>query len=157
MSLQNLGYVCSHLQNCLNVSLPMAAIPFNRLHLQLAVGLYKNGFINSVTRGSIAGPDATPVEVTPDNISTRKLWLGLKYKNSKPVMSKLKLVSKPNRRISFNKVELSDLAHGKKVRIVEPLLPGEILFLKVEGSNEVVELHEAVKKGLAGTLLCRVK
>lgn len=135
---------------------PLAAIPYTRLHLQIALGLYKEGFISSLQRGSQNGPDITPVEVTPDNVSSRRLWLGMKYRNGNPVLSKFQLISKPNRRVYADADELKSFSAGQRFRFVKPLMPGEIVFVRPKGSKEVISLHEAVKKHVSGEMLCRV-
>lgn len=156
MSLVSLANVCAHLQNASMAKVPLAAIPYTRLHLQIALGLYKEGFIHSLQRGSVGGPDITPVDVTPDNVATRRLWLGLKYRQGSPVLSKLQLISKPNRRVYASAEELQGFAAGQRFRFVKPLMPGEVIFVRPAGSKEVMNLHEAVKKHLPAELLCRV-
>ncbi|GMM44074.1 mitochondrial 37S ribosomal protein [Pichia kluyveri] len=156
MSIVSLANVCAHLQNVSMARAPLASIPYTRLHLNIALGLHKEGFISSLQRGSQNGPDITPVEVTPDNISTRRLWLGMKYRQGKPVLSKFQLISKPNRRVYANAEDLQSFASGNRFRFVKPVMPGEIVFVRPRGSKEVINLHEAVKKHVDGELLCRV-
>ncbi|GME73043.1 unnamed protein product [Ambrosiozyma monospora] len=156
MSLVKLANVGAHLQNCAMAKLPLTKIPYTKLHLQIALGLYKEGFISSVKRGSITGPDLTPVEVTPDNISSRRLWLGMKYRENKPVLSKFQLISKPNRRVFCTSSDLRNFAAGQRFRFVKPLQPGEVIFVRTR-EKEVIDLHEAVKKQLDGELLCRIQ
>ncbi|GMM28385.1 mitochondrial 37S ribosomal protein [Martiniozyma asiatica (nom. inval.)] len=155
MSLVNLASTCCHLQNVAMARLPITAVPYTRLHLQVALGLYKQGFLSSVQRGSANGPDITPVEVTPDNVASRRLWLGLKYRQDKPVLTKLSLISKPNRRVWANAEELHQFIKGRKFRHVEPVMPGEVIFVRTK-DNEVMELREAIQKMKGGELLCRV-
>lgn len=156
MSLVSLANVCAHLQNVSRSKAPLASIPYSRLHLQISVGLYKEGFISTLQRGSVNGPDLQPVEVTPDNVSTRRLWLGMKYRNGKSVLNKFQLISKPNRRVYANIEELKKFSSGERFRFVKPLMPGEIVFIRPRGTKEVINLHEAVKKHVEGELLCRV-
>lgn len=156
MSLVTLAHTCAHLQNVAMAKLPLTSIPYTRLQLQLALNLYREGFLASVQRGSTAGPDLTPQEVTPDNVATRRLWLGMKYRENKPVLSKLQLISKPNRRLYASAQELREFANGNRIRAVKPLMPGEVVFVRPRGTKEVVNIHEAVKKDLDGELLCRV-
>ncbi|ODV83537.1 hypothetical protein CANARDRAFT_29975 [[Candida] arabinofermentans NRRL YB-2248] len=156
MSLVNLANTCAHLQNCTMAKLPLAKIPYTRLHLQIAVELYKEGFIGSIQRGSISGPDLTPVDVTHDNISTRRIWLGLKYnQNSNPVLKNLHLISKPSRKVYCTIDELKNFAIGKRLRFIKPPQPGEVIFVRTK-KNEILNLHEAIKKNLDAELLCRV-
>lgn len=156
MSLVQLANFGAHLKNCTRLNISTTSVPFSRLHLQLSFLLYKEGFISSVQKGSVAGPDKTPVEVTPDNISSRKLWLGLKYRNNLPVIRDFSLILKPNRRVHFNPTEIKALASGIPVKIVKPLQPAECIFIKTD-KDEILEVQEAAKKHLAGTVLCRIK
>lgn len=154
MSLVRLANFAAHLQNVTRVHLSTTSIPYTRLHLQVASHLYKQGFISSIQRGSLHGPDVDPVEVTPDNIATRRLWLGLKYRDSKSVLSKFQLVSKPSCRIVLNAEQVKELANGKSVRQIRPIQPSELVLLRSEG--EVLELAEAAAQHKAGEVLCRV-
>ncbi len=157
MSLVNLGNIAAHLQNVTRVHLATTSIPFSRLHLEVAAHLYKQGFISSVQRGSLQGPDKVPTEVTPDNIATRRLWLGLKYRGTDSVIRKFSLVSKPSCRIHLNKDELKLLAAGRKVRLIKPLQPSELMLIKDNKTKKVLDLAEAVNKGVEGEVLCRIR
>ncbi len=155
MSMVQLGYVCSHLQNVSAVRKTITSIPLTKLHLQVSLGLYKAGFISSIQRGSVAGPDKEFTRITQANVSTRRLWLGLKYQDYRPILKNFHLVSRPNRRIILDAEQIKTLAVGKTVRKVEPAKPGEVLFVKLEKIDAVVDLMDAAKKGLGGEVLCR--
>lgn len=156
MSLVNLGYVCCHLQNVTRVKKPLTSIPMSRLHLQIALGLYKEGFLASVQRGDLSGPDREYVPTTFDNISTRRLWLSLKYRNFKPVLGRLHLVSHPNRRVFARYKDLSGLCAGRPFGKIQPLALGEVMFVRIKDkSKSVYEIHDAVKRRLDGEILCR--
>lgn len=124
------------------------------MHLQVARGLYKEGFISSILRGSTEGPDLKPVEVTPDNIATRRLWLNLKYRNNLSVIRQISLVSKPGRKVHLSVEETKALASGWPVRFIKALQPAELLFIRAD--NDVIEVQEAAKRGLHGLALYRV-
>lgn len=155
MSLVNLAHVCSHIQNVTRVNKSLTSIPFSKLHLQIAVGLYREGFISSVQRGSLTGPDKEYTPTTFDNVSTRRLWLGMKYHNTKPVISSMRLVSHPNRRVFVDAEQVSDLLGGKSMRQVKPPQLGEVMFLRTK-AGEVLELQEAAQRHVGGEILCRV-
>ncbi|CAH2350741.1 37S ribosomal protein S8, mitochondrial [[Candida] railenensis] len=156
MSLVNLAHFASHVKNCTRVNISATSVPFSRLHLQVALQLYKEGFISSVQKGSTSGPDIKPVDITPDNVSTRRLWLGLKYRNNQPVLRDFSLISKPGRRVNLTNTEVKALASGLTVRFIRPLQPAECMFIKTD-EDEVVEIQEAAKRHLSGLVLCRVK
>lgn len=157
MSLVHLANFCAHLKNCTNVNIATTSVPFSRLHLEVARGLYKEGFISLIQKGSTSGPDLKPVEVTPDNIATRRLWLGLKYRNNQPVVRDISLISRPGRKVNLTTEEVKALASGLPVRFIKALQPAESIFLKTAADNEVVEIQEAAKRGLKGLVLYRVK
>lgn len=155
MVLRNLSYVCSHLQNASKARLAVTSIPFTKLNLAIMLGLQDQGFISSVTRGNTAGPDTEYTPTTQENVSTRRLWLGLKYYDNEPVLSKMSLVSKPKKRVWMGVLGLKNLAGGKEYDYVKPMQPGECVFLSSD--KGVFELREAVERQIGGQLLCRVR
>lgn len=155
MSLVGLGHVCAHLQNCTRIRIGLTSIPYTRLHLNFAYNLYKHGFFQSLQKGSTKGPDVKPVEVTPDNISTRRLWIGLKYRENKSVLTSCKLISKPNLKITLSYKELKELCSGRSVRLIKPLQPGELILVRCK-KNEIMDINEAILKGVGGQVLCRI-
>ncbi|KAJ1975754.1 hypothetical protein H4R35_003002 [Dimargaris xerosporica] len=145
---------CSHIQNAFRARLKQAAVPENKTNLALARILYREGFIASVTRGSHLGPDGDQyVPTLPDNIATRRLWLKLKYRDDIPTLREMACISKPSRKITFNFGDLQRLASGRPVSIVKPLRPGEIIV--IETPEGVLELQDALKQRVGGTVLCR--
>lgn len=121
----------------------------------MALGLYREGFISSIQRGSLTGPDKEYTPTTFDNVSTRRLWLGLKYHNTKSVISTMRLVSHPNRRVFVEPQQVVELLGGKSLRQVKPPQLGEVMFLRTK-EGEVLELQEAAQKHVGGEILCRV-
>jgi ribosomal protein S8 len=125
-----------------------------KLHLQVALGLYKEGFLSSIQRGDLRGPDKEFVPTTHDNVSTRRLWIGMKYHNHQPVLKNIHLVSHPNRRVVAEAKDIIGLASGKSFRLVVPPQIGEVMFIRLRDQS-VVELQEAAKKHLGGEIICR--
>jgi ribosomal protein S8 len=161
MSLVNLANVCSHLQNASKARLGFTSIPLSNLHLNVSVALQTSGFISSVTRGGPNPPDfATlssykPEPVTQQNISSRRLWLGMKYWNNEPVLGSMQLVSKPTKRIWMSVEGLSQLVKGRHAGEVKGLTrPGECLFVSTD--RGIMESRECVDRKVGGMLLCRV-
>lgn len=56
MSLVNLAHVCSHMQNASKARLGLTSIPVSKLHVNLMLGLQREGFISSVTLGGPTPP-----------------------------------------------------------------------------------------------------
>jgi small subunit ribosomal protein S8 len=155
MSLVNLAAVCSHLQNVSKARLSITSIPSTKLHLNLTLALQNAGFLSSVTRGDTKGPDTVYTPTTQENVATRRLWVGMKYYDNEPVLSKMSLVSKPKQRIWVGLEELKELAAGRRAAYVDGLQPGECLFVNTD--RGLFEAREAIERGLGGQLLCRVR
>jgi ribosomal protein S8 len=148
-------HLCSHLYNCFRARLQRTCIPQTKLNLAVANVLYQQGFIASIARGNRDGPDMTYVPTTNANISSRRYWLELKYRENQPVLSKISVISKPSRRVIATCDELRQLVAGKRAGIVKPLLPGEIIIVKTK--KGVMEINEAIRENVGGELLCRVR
>ena len=81
--------------------------------------------------------------------------MGLKYWNNEPVLGKMKMESKPTRRIWMDVEGLKDVVRGKKSGYVEGLRsPGECLFVSTD--RGVLEARECVERKIGGMVLCRV-
>jgi len=154
MSLVLLANVCSHLQNVTKARLGATSIPVTKQILAVALVLQREGFISSVTRGDVSGPDSKYTPTTTQNIGKRRLWLGLKYYDNTPVMSKLSLISKPKQRTWLNLQELQEIADGKPAKFVKGLVPGECIILSTD--QGLFELREALERRIGGQPLLRV-
>lgn len=130
----------------------------------LATALHRAGFVSSVYRAGPQPPSAEdmltkPMEpVTTANVATRRLWLGLKYWDNKPVLASCKAISTPSRRIEIRTEELARVVRGFPTKldagVIKGLALGECLFL--DTSEGVLEAREALEKKVGGTLMCRV-
>ncbi|KAI5808683.1 ribosomal protein S8 [Peziza echinospora] len=153
MSLVHLANLCSHLQNTSKARLGLTSIPHTHMLLTISLLLQRSGFISSVTRGTIHGPDESYTPTTQSNISKRRLWLGLKYLDNEPVLNQAHLVSKPTKRIWVGFRDLRELTMGRDRCYVKGLQPGEVLFVSTD--RGVMEAREAVERLLGGQLLVR--
>ncbi|KAH0610314.1 uncharacterized protein H6S33_011841 [Morchella sextelata] len=156
MVLKNLAQVCSHLQNISKARIATTSIPMTKLNLAIALGLQDQGFLSSVARGNHAGPDTEYTPITQENVATRRLWLGMKYYDNEPVLSKMRLVSKPTKRVWVGVNGLKMLTSGKEHEYVKPLQPGECMFL-LNDKGGLLEAREAVDRQIGGQLLLRVR
>jgi len=161
MSLVNLANVCSHLQNASKARLGLTSVPSSNMILSLTLALQASGFLQSVTRGGPTPPslDAlssyVPEPVTQENIASRRLWLGLKYWNNEPVLSRMNMVSKPTRRIWMDVEGLGQLVRGRDADFVRGLTKtGECMFVSTD--KGILEARECVERKIGGMLLCRV-
>jgi ribosomal protein S8 len=170
MSLVHLANTASHLSNASRARLGLTSIPDTKFHLGLMLALQSSGFISTVVRGGstpppphqlLTHPSASdplhPVEpVTRQNISSRRLWLGLKYWQSRPVLEKMSLVSKPTRRIWMDVSGLQKIVLGKTAGYVKGLTrTGECIYVSTD--KGIFEARECVERKLGGMLICRVR
>ncbi|CAA19274.1 37S ribosomal protein subunit S8, mitochondrial [Schizosaccharomyces pombe] len=150
-----LHYVFSHLQNSFRARKSLASVPNCNSVLELCAVLYHQGFLSSIQRGDIHGPDALPTITTRQNVATRRLWLGLKYFEGKPVLHYIRAVSKPSRKVNLTPSELLQFAKGRKVSFVNGLEPAEVGI--VETKHGIMSIDDAIKNNLGGNVICRVK
>lgn len=93
--------------------------------------------------------------VTQENIASRRLWVGLKYRNNRPVLEKMRLVSKPTRRVWMPVLDLERLARGERRGYVKGLRGvGEAMFVTTD--RGIMEIRECMERRIGGMLLCRV-
>ncbi|KAL8718259.1 MAG: hypothetical protein Q9225_004578 [Loekoesia sp. 1 TL-2023] len=174
MSLVTLAHCCSHLQNASLARLGLTSIPSTNLLHTLMLQLQRSGYITSVT---IGGPEPPPPSslnpildpsdpssqqqnpnepaVTQANVSSRRLWVGLKYWNNEPVLQKMGMVSKPTRRVWMGFREIEALAKGDRSGYVKGLRGiGESMYVTTD--RGMMELRECVERRTGGMLLCRV-
>lgn len=163
-SIQNLANTCSHLQNISKARLGITSIPNNKYNLHFALALHRSGFLSHVYRAGATPPTfeqmvtQPPEVVTTVNVAKMRLWLGMKYWDGKPVLSKAKMISKPSRLMNVNTEQLAKLTRGFPGKLEGGVVPGmnlgECMF--VSTSQGVLEAREALSRKLGGLLLCRV-
>ncbi|KAI1926565.1 hypothetical protein LOZ66_002013 [Ophidiomyces ophidiicola] len=170
MSLVHLANVCSHISNASKARLGLTSVLNTKLHQSLLLALLDAGFVSSVVLGgpqppephfllgvpSALSPTLQEVElVTRENVASRRLWLGLKYWQSEPVISKMSLISKPTKRITLDVPALRKIVRGDQSNTVYGLRsPGECIFLKT--SRGILEARQCVERDIGGMALCRV-
>jgi ribosomal protein S8 len=93
--------------------------------------------------------------VTQANRASRRLWLGLKYHDSMPVLSKLKLISKPTKRIWLSHADFGRVVRGQEAGEVKGLRQiGEIMVVSTD--RGIMEARECVDRRIGGQPLMRV-
>ncbi|KAF2791117.1 40S ribosomal protein S8 [Melanomma pulvis-pyrius CBS 109.77] len=87
MSLVNLAHVCSHMQNASKARLGLTSIPVSKLHVNLMLGLQREGFISTVTLGGATPPKPFLLQAQPDPEQLEKMAARLKEEpwNAYPV------------------------------------------------------------------------
>lgn len=147
----------------------LASIPHTNLQLRLALALQNAGFLSTVVRGGVHPPPPHQLlshptfnreetgneSTTQDKIAAQRLWLGMKYWNSEPVLEKMQMISKPTRRIWIDTEGLATLLVGKQSGYVRPIRrPSECIFVTTD--QGILEARECVERKVGGMLLCRV-
>lgn len=103
--------------------------------------------------GDDGGEETEPI--TQQNVSSRRLWVGMKYYNSRPVLEKMRLVSKPTRRIWMSIRDIEGLVKGQRKGYINGLRGiGESMFVTTD--RGIMEARECVERRIGGMLLCRV-
>jgi ribosomal protein S8 len=158
MSLVTLSHVCSHLQNATRARLSLTSIPYTNLTLSISHLLLGSGFISRLALGTQTQPaPAEQLHITQRNIAQLRLWLSLKYspRTNDPVLSSMRMVSRPTRRIWLDTEALGRIVRGRDAGYVDGLRnPGECLFVSTD--RGVMEVREAVRRRVGGMVLCRV-
>ncbi|KAJ3129288.1 Small RNA 2'-O-methyltransferase [Nowakowskiella sp. JEL0407] len=127
------------------------AVPDSKTNRAICQILYREGFVAGLASGDIRGPFHTgfPVPLTPDNVSKRRLWVDLKYRDGKPVLTKMQVVSKPSRRVYATVEELKAVAAGRSYTgLLKPQEFGQATVIDTEYG--ILELKEALSKNVGG-------
>lgn len=93
--------------------------------------------------------------ITQSNVATRRLWVGLKYFRNEPVLHKMRLVSKPTRRMWMGVEQLEGICRGDRTGYVKGMRGvGESMYVSTD--RGIMEIRECVERRTGGMLLCRV-
>lgn len=124
----------TRIRNAMAVKKPEVVLPYSKLKFQVALVLKKNNYVGEVEKVS-AGVERGEFD---------QLKIELKYNgDSEPVISHLKRVSKPGRRVYINKDKLPYVLNNLGIAIIST--PQGLMTNK-----------EARKKGLGGEIICEV-
>ncbi|KAK5109706.1 hypothetical protein LTR62_006829 [Meristemomyces frigidus] len=93
--------------------------------------------------------------ITRANRASRRLWLGLKYWDGTPVLSKARMVSKPTKRIWLDSSDLARVVRGSHAGEVRGMgKVGELLVVSTD--RGVLEARECVERRVGGMALVRI-
>jgi len=103
--------------------------------------------------------DSTQAQV--DNIlsripaARRRLWLGLKFWNNSPVLSKMTMISKPTKRLWLNSEDIGRITRGRAAGQVKGMTGvGECVLVSTD--RGILEARECAELKVGGMMLCRV-
>jgi len=106
------------------------SIPYSQIKENLASVLGKSGYIGKV-------------EVKKEGKVKRTLSIMLNYKNKKPVLSEIKIVSKSGKRVYVGKNMI-------------PKVLGGLGKVMMSTSSGIMTGDDARKKGLGGEIICKI-
>ncbi len=165
MAIYNAVNACAHLSNVVKARLGMTSLPSTKVNLAFALALHRAGFISSVHRGGPHPPTpedfaaglADQPQATHADAATRRLWLGLKYWNNAPVLSKLENVHRPKRPVHIKLPDLNRIVRGfpSKDGKVKGLRLGECAFIMTD--KGLLEAREALARNLGGMVIFRAR
>jgi len=146
--------LCASLQNAFRARHARVAVLHTTQNLGILSILLRAGFLTNITRGTIEAP--SPEKFVDAGEAQRRIWADLKYRNDRPVLESMHLVSKPSKRVFMDTSELRRLCTGRSAKTVEPLGMGEIAVVRTKNKEyEWLEAREALQLRLTGEVVCR--
>ena len=146
--------LCARLQNAFRARHARVSVPHTTQNLGVLSILLRSGFITNITRGTVEAP--SPEKFVEAGEAQRRIWADLKYRNDRPILENMHLVSKPSKRVFMDINEIRRLCTGRSVKTVKPLGMGEIAILRTNNKEyEWLEAREALQLRLSGEVICR--
>ncbi|KAF8634854.1 hypothetical protein AX17_004102 [Amanita inopinata Kibby_2008] len=148
--------LCARIQNAFRARHQKIAVHHNTQNLAILSILLRSGFVSNITRGTIEKPCPEQFESTGE--AQRRIWADLKYRDDRPVLRSMALISKPSKRIHLDLPELRLLCSGRRAQTIKPLGMGEIAVVRTKDKeNEWLEAREALQLRLPGEVICRAR
>jgi len=148
--------LCSLVQNAFRARHQHIAVDHTTQNLGILSILLRAGFISSLTRGTIDGPSPEAFHEVGD--AQRRIWADLKYRDDRPVLSTMRLISKPSRPIVMDLAEIRRICSGRRAQTIKPLGMGEIAVVHTRNKeHEWLEAREALQLRLDGEVVCRAQ
>lgn len=149
-------HLCSHIQNSFRARHKHIAVPHTTQNLGILSILLRAGFITSITRGTISA--LSPDQFNEVGEAQKRIWAELKYREDRPVLSNMEIVSKPSKNVFVTWGELLRICSGRRAKQVKPLGMGEIAIVRTaDKEHEWLEAREALQLKLDGEVICRVR
>ncbi|KAH9477937.1 37S ribosomal protein S8, mitochondrial [Psilocybe cubensis] len=148
--------LCSKIQNAFRARHQKLAVNHSTQNLGILNILLRAGFISSITRGTINGPN--PAEFNAAKESERRIWADLKYRDDQPVLSNMELISLPSRRVFMDLAGIRAICSGRRNKQIPPLGMGEVAMVKTQDKeHEWLEAREALQMKIPGEVICRAR
>ncbi|KAL4068633.1 ribosomal protein S8 [Scleroderma yunnanense] len=148
--------LCARLQNAFRARHRFIAVDHSIQNLGILSILLRAGFLTSLTRGTIALPSPSDFERVGE--AQRRIWAELKYRDDRPVLSNMSLISMPSRRVFMDLGEIRRICSGRRAQTIKPLGMGEIAVVRTKKKEyEWLEAREALVLGVPGEVVCRAR
>jgi ribosomal protein S8 len=148
--------LCARFQNAFRARHQKIALDHNTQNLGICSILLRAGFISNLTRGTIESPSPEEFSNVPE--AQRRIWADLKYRDNRPVLNDMELISKPSKRIFMDLAEIRLLCTGRRAQQVQPLRMGEIAVVRTKSKeHQWLEAREALLLKLPGEVICRAR
>ncbi|KAK0469077.1 ribosomal protein S8 [Desarmillaria tabescens] len=146
--------LCARMQNAFRARHQNISVEHTTQNLGILTILLRAGFISNLTRGTIEAPSPTQFHTVP--LHQRRIWADLKYRDDRPVLNHMELISKPSKKIEMDLSEIRLICSGRRAKTVKPLGMGEIAVVRTENpEHKWLEAREALALKLAGEVVCR--
>ncbi|KAG9218251.1 hypothetical protein CCMSSC00406_0005932 [Pleurotus cornucopiae] len=144
--------LCARVQNAFRARHHKIALDHNTQNLGILSILLRAGFISNLSRGTIEASD--PSEFDKASESQRRIWADLKYRDDRPVLHDMELISKPSKRVFMDVSEIRLICSGRRAQKVKPLGMGEIAVVKTKNKEfEWLEAREALQLKIPGEVI----
>lgn len=148
--------LCARLQNAFRARHQKIAVDHNTQNLGILSILLRSGFVSSLTRGTIDAP--SPLEFSNVGVAQQRIWADLKYRNDRPVLNEMELISKPSKRVFMSLAEIRLICSGRRAQTIKPLGMGEIAVVRTKDKeHEWLEAREALQLKIPGEVICRAR
>ncbi|MFH1671500.1 MAG: 30S ribosomal protein S8 [Candidatus Portnoybacteria bacterium] len=119
----------TRIRNAQAVGHKTVIFPFSKVKLEIAKTLEKEGFIGKI-------------EIKGKKVR-KEIEVVLKYEKNRPIITTIKRISKPGRRMYIKKDQIRPIRQGYGISIIST-------------PSGVMSNKEAKKKGLGGEIICQV-
>ncbi|KAI0937661.1 hypothetical protein AcV7_003635 [Taiwanofungus camphoratus] len=148
--------LCAHVQNAFRARHQRIAVPHTTQNLGILSILLRAGFLISLTRGTVEGPSPSDFHEAGD--VQRRIWADLKYRDDRPVLNNMELISRPSKPVFMDTGEIRRICSGRRALTVKPLRMGEIAVVRTKNhEHEWLEAREALQLNLGGEVICRAR
>jgi len=148
--------LCSSLQNACRARLARTSVAHTTQNLGILAILLRHGFLTSLTRGTVVAPDPGAFPLIGG--AQRRIWVQLKYREDLPVLTEMRLISMPSKRVFMDPGAIRLICSGRRSGVTKPIAMGEIVVVRTpDREHEWVEAREAVALKLGGEVVCRAR